>query len=81
MIKKVKEFRKQFIECANLGFHKKTKFISFKKHPEMLPAFPNKEMIKAIKDKQWKGIDLLICGRFGGTCSTANAECRKLRGY
>lgn len=75
-----KEFRTQFRECMASGFNTKTEFTSFKDHPEYLPALPNKKMIDAIKARKWQGLDFLICGRFGGKCSSANPECRKLRG-
>ena len=78
----VKGFREQFCECAKLGFHKKTKFLSFEKNPGLLPAFPNKTMIEQIKSGEWKGIYTVLCGRFNnGSCSSGNPECRKIRGF
>lgn len=76
----VKGFREQFIECSQAELNSKSEFVPFENHPDMLPAFPNRQMLEAIKSQEFKGLDLLCCGRFGGRCSSANPDCRKLRG-
>jgi len=37
-------------------------------------------MFKQIKSRKWKGVDLIVCGKFGGICSGGNNKCRKMRG-
>ena len=76
----IKLFGEQISECNRLGFRKNTKFLSFEEHPNLLPAVPTKAMVAALKNGEWKGIDLVICGRFGGMCHSGVVECRKLRG-
>lgn len=77
----IKSFADQFTECEKDGFHTKGEFLDFKTHPELLPAFPSKSMLKAIKESKWKGIQTILCLKFGGRCDSSNKECRKLRGY
>lgn len=77
----IKPFRAQFQECDKAGLHGKGKFKSFKKHPELLPMFPKKKLFEAIKSGELKGIQGIACLRFGGECSSAHKDCKKLRGY
>lgn len=72
-------FREQFIKCSEAGHTKGTKFVSFEDHPEMLPAVPSPKMAKAIASGERKGVNLIVCGKFGGVCSTANPQCRQER--
>lgn len=72
-------FREQFVECTNLGLTKERKFTSFANNPELKPAFPTKEMVEDINSGKWAGIDLIVCGKFGGICSGGHPECKKLR--
>jgi len=72
-------FREQFIECSNNGLTEQTEFHSFEDNIDFLPLFPNKKMKEAITSGEWKGIDLIICGKFGGFCNSGNEQCRKLR--
>lgn len=54
----------------------------FKDHPELLPVFSGKA-IKAIAKKLDKdpdsGWETIICGRFGGECSSRHTQCRAMR--
>jgi len=79
----MKIFSDQLRECKALGLTKETEFVSFKEHPEWLPAFPHrpklKKMMKAIETGELKGIDFIVCGKFGGRCSSKHEECRELR--
>lgn len=75
----MKSFRTQFCECHDAGLLNKTVFLSFDEHPDYLPAFPSKEMVTALKSGEWKGIDLFVCGRFGGICSGKHPDCYELR--
>lgn len=88
-----KSFAKQFNECKQEGFLESTEFASFEKHPELIPVFPvfnkdislaerdkaKKEMFEDIKTGKITGIDLFVCGRFGGWCQSGNEGCQKLR--
>lgn len=76
-----KSFRDQFNECRAAGFNTETKFFSFQKNPDTLPAFPNKKMLGLLKSGGWKGNDLVVCGRFGGICHSGHPKCQKLRGF
>lgn len=78
-MKKIKEFRNQFLECQSAGFTNKTKFLSFEENPENLPFFVKKETLEKIKSGEIKGITTIICGRFGGFCRSKHPECLKLR--
>lgn len=80
-MKEIKPFSTQFRECSKAGLHGKGEFKSFKKHPELLPMFPKKKLFEAIKNGELKGIQEISCLKFGGKCSSANKDCRKLRGY
>ena len=75
----MKSFHKQFCECSELGNNSKTEFLSFDSHPELLPAFPNEKFKKAVSTGKIKGIDIILCSKFGGKCSTANLECKNWR--
>jgi hypothetical protein len=77
----IKAYHKQFVECGDAGLTEKTEFESFEEHPENLPRYPKEGMLEAIKTGMWTGIDFIICGKFGGRCSSRHAECRKMRGY
>jgi hypothetical protein len=79
MTENPKPFRDQFIECAAAGFHKQTECFPFEKNPNTFPAFPNKKML--LKSGEWKGNNLIICGRFGGICRSGHPKCQKLRGF
>ena len=79
--KGIKPFHKQFSECSEEGFHKETEFESFEKHPELLPAPFHPKLIKLIKSGKIKGIEFIVCGKFGGRCNSGHPECRKLRGW
>jgi len=73
-------FSKQFLKCKDEGLTKETKFFSFEKYPQFLPAFPNKRMFNLISSGEWKGNDFIVCGRFGSICNGGHNECRKMRG-
>jgi hypothetical protein len=75
----MKSFQKQFSECAEEGKHGAGVFKSFKDNPGLLPAFPNKKMLKDLKNGDWTGVRTIECLRFGGECSSANDSCRKMR--
>jgi hypothetical protein len=75
----MKSFRDQFIQCRKDGLNHNTEFVSFNDHPEMLPAFPTPTMKEQINNGSMNGLDLLLCGRFEGRCSSANRNCRLLR--
>jgi hypothetical protein len=34
-----------------------------------------------LKSGEWKGNNLIICGRFGGICRSGHPKCQKLRGF
>ena len=76
----LKGFREQFIECSIKGYNARREFESFESNPGLLPAFPNKKMIKAIKSGELKGIEHMLCDRFGGRCTSKNPGCQQLRG-
>lgn len=73
----MKPFREQFIECKKNGFCKPGKFISFIHHPELMPLCPTKR--KKMIEANCKGFKEISCGRFGGSCSSGNKGCRRLR--
>ncbi len=77
----IKTYCEQFGECYDAGLTEKTEHESFEEHPENLPFFPKKGMLEAIESGEWKGIDFIICGKFGGRCSSGHKECRIMRGY
>lgn len=72
-------YREQFSECTRKGFTNQTEFYSFKDHPEIFPAFPNEKMIRDLKENKLSGVDVIICGKFGGRCSSHNEKCIELR--
>lgn len=76
---KPKLHSEQFVKCKREGYLSDTIFFSFKDNPHMLPAFPTKSMKDAIKNESFAGINLLVCGRFGGVCSSKHAQCLELR--
>lgn len=76
---RLKPFHQQFCECSAQGLTELTKFVPFNQHPKWMPAFPTPDMKKQIVQGKWRGIELILCGRFDGYCSTANPQCRKLR--
>lgn len=48
---------------------------------ELRPAFPNKNLRDYyLKHGEWPVLNSCSCRRFGGQCSSAHVECRKLRG-
>lgn len=77
-------FHKQFAQCSAEGLTDKTKFFSFEEHPEFLPAMPwrrkLRKFVEDIKSGKCKGIDLIVCGKFGGICSGGHNQCRATRG-
>ena len=75
-----KSFFTQFSECRAKCLNKKTKFFSFKKNPDLLPAIPSPKMFQLIKSNKWQGVTLLRCFKFGGICSGGNVKCRAMRG-
>ncbi len=78
----MKPFREQFLDCRSQNLNtEKGEFLSFKDHPELMPLFPSREMIEAVKDGTFSGLQTLKCGMFNnGSCSGGNKECKKLRG-
>ena len=80
---KPKLFRDQYIECKEAGLNKVGELKKFKDHPEMLPAFwhPSApKFAKVLEEDPEAGLTPMLCLKFGGECSGANEECRKLRG-
>lgn len=75
----MKPFQKQFADCRQLGYNSKAIFKSFKDFPEFLPLFPKKKMREAIKSGEMAGININLCGRFGGQCSSGHLDCINLR--
>lgn len=73
----MKSFKSQFCECKEQGLNGKGRFLSFEKHPEMLPFCPKKQ--KLMLERGVKGIHLLACKKFGGTCSSGNKKCKAER--
>jgi len=65
-------FNTQFLKCKKEGLTEKTRFFPFEKFPEFLPAFPSPHMVKLVKSEEWNGNDFIICGKFGGICSSGN---------
>jgi hypothetical protein len=77
---KITLFLDQARECRKEGMIGVGTFQSFKDHPELLPLFPNKKMVEAIKSGVWTGVEQSSCLRFGGDCHSKNEECMKMRG-
>lgn len=75
----MKTFRKQFSECCNAGYNKEKVFKSFKDYPNLLPAFPKNKMKEAIQSGKFNGVDIILCGRFGGECNSNHPDCINLR--
>lgn len=75
----MKTFQQQFIECHNDGLCTKTRFESFESNPSLLPLFPKREASEKIKNGEIKGIDFILCGKFGGDCHSKNESCMKIR--
>jgi hypothetical protein len=75
-------FYKQFQICKKEGFTGKGEKRPFKDYPELLPS-PFHRVAKAIAETLKKdpdfGFDTISCLRFGGECSSAHTECRKMR--
>jgi hypothetical protein len=80
---KPKLFRDQFVECKESGLVKKGPLKKWKDHPELLPlpwSRAAKLIAEEIQVNPDAGLRMSLCGKFGGECSGANEECRKLRG-
>ncbi len=79
----MKRFSTQLGECKKKGLTKETEFVSFKDHPEFLPAMPWRKklqpMMKAIESGKMTGLDFIVCGKFGGRCSSGHPQCKALR--
>jgi len=75
----MKSFQRQYSECAQQGQHGAGIFKSFKDYPGLLPAFPNKRMLKDLKNGTWTGVRTIECLKFGGECSSRHEKCRSLR--
>lgn len=77
-------FSQQFVKCKAQGLTTKTKFFSFEEHPQLLPALPGlpklRKMVAMIKSGEMKGLDLIVCGRFGAICNGGHNQCRAMRG-
>lgn len=81
----MKTFHKQFCECEEEEMHKTGPVKKFKDHPELLPhpiihLKAAKRVQKLLEKNPDVGLTTLLCLRFGGECSGANEECRKMRG-
>lgn len=74
-------FGEQFHKCSTEGFTNETVFESFEEHPELLPLFPSDKLQISIASGELKGLNRVVCGRFGGFCGSDNLECRKIRNY
>lgn len=72
-----KQFRDQFNECLSADM------VGPREGPEVTidPAFPSPAFVEKVREEGAlpKG-RLNSCRRFGGACSSANQECRTLRG-
>ena len=75
----MKPFREQFFQCRALNYNTKTVFKSFSDFPELLPLFLNEKMREAIGSGEMKGVNINLCGRFGGECRSGNTDCIILR--
>ncbi len=75
----MKPFQQQFTKCSDEGLTENTQFFSFTEFPQCLPAFPTEFMVEEIKSGAWKGIDSIVCGKFGGICSSRHPQCQNLR--
>ena len=77
-------FHKQINECESAGFRKQTRFYPWEYHLDMLPAFPRlpklKKFMEAIENGECVGLELTVCGKYGGICSGGNNQCRIDRG-
>jgi hypothetical protein len=71
----VKSFLQQFRECRKLGHHKE--HIRKKLTADMMPFCPAKAHV-FIKHNITH-INLIKCGRFGGTCRSKHPMCLRLR--
>ena len=74
----MKPFSQQLKDCSDGGFIMTGRFMSFKEYPEFAPRFQTPKINAAMADG-WDGIFPLDCLRFGGACSSANEQCRKMR--
>ena len=77
----IKPHYMQYGECKRNGFHKETVFESFKDYPENMPAPFHPKIIEDIKNGKLKGLTFVMCGKFGGKCSSGHPKCRKMRGW
>lgn len=75
-----KPYSEQFRECKAAGLTNETENVKLADHPKYLPAFPYRTMRDAIRSGKFSEVTLIVCGRFGGRCSSRNPECLKLRG-
>ncbi len=77
----MKNYSAQFVECKNTGFTVKGEFQSFEEHPNLLPLFPKPKLKEAIESGELKGLETIVCLRFGGECNSGHKDCKKLRGF
>jgi len=62
----MKSYRQQFVDCTRQGYTEKTETYNIKDYSES-------------KENKFVAIDIVMCGRFGGRCSSYNDGCIKLR--
>lgn len=74
-----REFHKVFRDCMISGMTREMEFFPFSDHPELLPLMPGPKLRDAIKTGELTGIPLIICGKFGGLCSSGNPKCKESR--
>ena len=80
IINKPIPFRDVFTKCTNEGLTSKSEFLTFHDHPDLIPAFPTEKMLTEINSGKLNGMDRILCGKFGGFCSSKHSECMKMRG-
>jgi hypothetical protein len=79
----MKSFIEQYSECKHAKKVKVGPLHRFKDYPGSLPApwHPTSPKIAKLLDKNPDaGLNVVLCLRFGGECSSGHPQCRKMRG-
>jgi hypothetical protein len=71
----MRSYRNQFCECFEDGYTDENVFVPFT--ALNLPLLPSKDFLDSLEEGD--GLYSIVCGRFGGVCSSKNEKCVELR--